>query len=621
MAVMMTVQGDVAPFGVCAHLDNPGARRGANVSWHRATEVAQMMYRAGVRSVRTDLAWAACEKSKGVWDFTRTDKAINTCVENGLEPVPVLAYSVRWAAPAHEHPEEWRGYVRQVVQRYKKHVKVWEVWNEENCGFWKPHPDPHEYGKFLKLTYETIKECDPTARVALGGTTGVDFKFIGVLQQEGMNRYYDICCVHPYFDPFDPEGRVDMWLPKLRAQMDAAGDKDKPIWITEVGMPTAPNPSARNTGNIAAALQAVGRADKPLRVLYWHGGNDDKKLREDDPFLYMYKRDFPAGSVFDVVGLESFPAALATNKYDAVVIERKEYYPAAAQEQLLKFVREGGVLLCIGGAALWYPATMPGDTRKYNSWVLRNALRFEMDAWFLNERIPRCVDEEYPSKPTQALWKFRPNEQTCMRFFRPSGLKEGDEWIPLLRADMGNGYTADGVVAIKYGSDMKGALILSGVWERQGCRVCSPQRQAEVLARAYLLSFACGVERVYWYEFMAHEYDASDCEEHFGIVHRDLTPKPAYEALYALTRLGIEVDKVKFVKGAEGVYHVVWTLPDGRVTGALWSISNQMVITKDAAHFLDMFGRKLEVKDGVLHLSSQPIYYRANSILSFNNNQ
>lgn len=384
-------------------------------------------------------------------------------------------------------------------------------------------------------------------------------------------------------------------------------------------MPTAPNPSARNTGNIAAGLEAVGRAGKALRVLYWHGGSDGRRLREDDPFLYMYKRDFPKGSVFDVVGLESFPAALATNRYDAVVLERKEHYPAAAQEQLLEFVKRGGVLVCVGGAALWYPAKAAGDGREYNSWVLRNALRFELDAWFLNKRIPRHVNDVYLSKPTQALWKWRPNEQTCMRFFKPSGLKPGDEWIPLLRSDMGNGYTADGVVAIKYGSDLTGALILSGVWDRQGCRVCSPERQAEVLVRAYLLSLACGVERVYWYEFVAHEYDASDCEEHFGIVHRDLTPKPAYEALAALTRLGVESGKVKLLKGAEGVYHVTWTMGDGRVTGALWSTAEggaQVNVADADARFLDMYGRKSEVRNGALHLSSQPVYYRANSILA-----
>lgn len=624
---------EVSPYGICAHLDNPWSMRSANTSWVRSDETAQLMFAAGIRSVRTDLSWGACEPKEGAWDYTRTDKAIDTCVKNGLEPIPILAFSVPWANPAHEHPEKWCAYVRNVVGRYKDRVRVWEVWNEENCGFWKPVPDAHVYGKFLKLTYETVKSVDPTAKVALGGTTGVDFNFIGTLQKDGMNRYYDICCVHPYFDPFDPENRVDTWLRRLRRQMDAAGDAGKPIWITEMGMPTAPDPSARNTGNIAAGLAAVGRADKPLRVLYWHGGRDGKVIRDDDPFLYMYKRDFPKGSVFEPVGLESFPAALAKGGYDAIVLGAAERYPGKAQHQIADFVRQGGLLVCVGGAALWYPERIEDDgtlkiesCEKYNSWWLRNCiLRFELDAWFLNKKIPQRVNDDYRAKPTEALWKHRPNEQSCSRFFRPSGLKDGDRWIPLLKADMGNGYVTDGAVAIRYGSDMKGAVVLTGVTEFQGCRVCSQERQGQVLARAYLLALACGVERVCWYEFVAHENDPRDCEEHFGIVRKDLSPKPAYAAFKAMTawRPAGSVNCGDPNAFGNGVYAPRWKLPDRTPAGALWTVTNPgsyrvKFRAGGKVEFADVFGRAcpVEVRDGFaeLRLGEGPVYYRGAEI-------
>jgi len=622
-----------SPYGICAHLDNPGTLRGPNTSWHRSDETARMMYDAGIRCVRTDLAWGACETAEGVWDYTRTDRAIDMCVKRGIEPIPILAFSVPWANPAHEHPEKWWRYVRNVVGRYKDRVRVWEVWNEENCGFWKPVPDAHVYGRFLKLTYETVKAVDPTAKVALGGTTGVDFGFIGTIQKDGMNRYYDILCVHPYFDPYDPEHRVDTWLRRLRAQMDAAGDAGKPIWITEMGMPTAPNPSARNTGNIAAGLAAVGRAEKPLRVLYWHGGRDGKVIRDDDPFLYMYRRDFPKGSVFEVVGLESFPAALAKGGYDAIVMGGAERYPGKAQHPIADFVRNGGLLVCVGGAALWYPERVEDDggvkidsCEKYNSWWLRNCiLRFEMDVWFLNKKIPQRPNDDYLSKPTEALWKFRPNEQSCARFFRPNGLKEGDRWIPLLRCDMGNGYVADGVVAIKYGSDLKGAVVLSGVTEPQGCRVCSPARQARVLARAYLLALACGVERACWYELIAHGNDPSDSEEHFGIVNKDLSPKPAYAALKALAaRRPAGSTVCGDLNGFDrAVYSPQWKLPDGSSAGALWSVDRPGTYAvkfrgDGRVELADVFGRvsPAEMRNGVveLELGDSPVYYRGAEI-------
>ena len=44
------------------------------------------------------------------------------------------------------------------------------------------------------------------------------------------------------------------------------------------------------------------------------------------------------------------------------------------------------------------------------------------------------------------------------------------------------------------------------------------------------IAFAQGVERYFIYEFQAPEGNPYYSEHHFGIVHRDCTPKPAYEA-------------------------------------------------------------------------------------------
>jgi len=625
----MVVMADASPYGVCAHFDNPLTMRGTNTYWIKGEETAKLMCAAGIRNVRIDLPWAACSKKEGEWDYTRTDKAVDVCTKNGLEPLGVLAYSTVYADPAHEYPEKWREYVQNIVGRYKDRVHVWEVWNEENCGFWKPHPDAHVYGKFLKLTYETIKSVDPTAKVAMGGTTGVDLSFIGTLQKDGMNRYFDICCVHPYFDPYDPERRVEEGLAKLRVQLDASGDAGKPIWVTEFGMPTAPLPNARNTGNIAAGIEAVGRADTPMKVLYWHGARDGKVVRDDDPFLFMYKRDFPKGSTFDVVGLESFPARLKQGGYDAIVLVGAESYPGEAQHQIASFVRKGGLLVCVGGGALWYPVRVDSTGKlvnnsceQYNSWWLRNSgLRFELDVWFLNKKIPQIPNDLYKAKPTVGLWKRRPNEQYCHRFFRPSGLKEGDRWIPLLQAKMVNGYVADGVVAVKYGSDMKGALILSGIFEPQGCRICSPERQAKVLARAQLIALSCGVEKTFWYEFVAHENDDGDSEEHFGIVHRDLSPKPAYVAFKTLSqcRPAGSCGYGSLTDLGHGIYSPRWKLPCGKRGGALWNLDNpgcyrvRFRCETNAVKCIDVFGNVTmhDMNDGVveMRLDDGPIYY------------
>ena len=56
----------------------------------------------------------------------------------------------------------------------------------------------------------------------------------------------------------------------------------------------------------------------------------------------------------------------------------------------------------------------------------------------------------------------------------------------------------------------------------------SERQQAEALAKAYLLSFAQGIERVFWFEGKGDVYK-------MGILRKDWTPRPSYIVLDALT--------------------------------------------------------------------------------------
>ena len=105
----------------------------------------------------------------------------------------------------------------------------------------------------------------------------------------------------------------------------------------------------------------------------------------------------------------------------------------------------------------------------------------------------------------------------------------------------------------------------------QGRRGVSPERQAEMLARAYLLSLQAGVEVVFWYEFQAMENKPDYNEDHFGIVHRDLRPKPAYTALKTLA--GVRPAGSKKLDRpwrAGDVFCPAWQRPDGQTAWALW---------------------------------------------------
>lgn len=124
----------------------------------------------------------------------------------------------------------------------------------------------------------------------------------------------------------------------------------------------------------------------------------------------------------------------------------------------------------------------------------------------------------------------------------------------------------------QYGDQHKPIWITEIGWPtHEGPRGSSPERQAQMLARAYLIALQAGVEVVFWYEFQAPERRSDYNEDHFGIVHRELEPKPAYAALATLARLrppGAKPLPDAWRSGA--VHHPGWQCLDGRRVWAIW---------------------------------------------------
>jgi hypothetical protein len=170
----------------------------------------------------------------------------------------------------------------------------------------------------------------------------------------------------------------------------------------------------------------------------------------------------------------------------------------------------------------------------------------------------------------------------------------------------------------KYGDGEKPIWITEIGWPtHQGQRGVSPERQAEMLARAYLLSFQAGVEVVFWYEFQAPEHKPDYNEDHFGIVHRDLRPKPAYRAMAALTRARPAGSKQLPGEWRTGeVYHPAWRRPDGATAWAVWRPAGEADVTfaveGTVGAAFDHLGGKLDVRPVggrfALRVGTGPVY-------------
>lgn len=170
----------------------------------------------------------------------------------------------------------------------------------------------------------------------------------------------------------------------------------------------------------------------------------------------------------------------------------------------------------------------------------------------------------------------------------------------------------------EYGDANKPIWITEVGWPtHQGKRGISLQRQAEILPRCYLLAIEAGVEVIFWYEFQATEHKPDYNENHFGMVHRDLSPKPAYTAMNALTTVRPAGSTRRDGTLRVGdVYRCSWTRPDRKIGWALWRPATATTVSlrmKGAVNeAVDHLGRLLRIEhqgDRVsLAIGEGPVY-------------
>ena len=164
-------------------------------------------------------------------------------------------------------------------------------------------------------------------------------------------------------------------------------------------------------------------------------------------------------------------------------------------------------------------------------------------------------------------------------------------------------------------------------------------------ARALGIAFAEGVEAVFHYELRALERDRFHRESHFGLVHENFVPKPAYLAFSAFTSArpagSVQKELPWRLDGRPGqtLYFPQWTIPDredprivplpGRDAGMVWTTgfkgvrhlrfngataSGQQQGGGATLRFFDAFGKELfplHTEDGGydVFVSGSPVYF------------
>jgi hypothetical protein len=592
-----------SPYGICAH-----------VSRHGDHELAEgefaLMRQAGIGWARTDFDWTTVQQAQdGPWDFSLFDATVDKAEQAGITILPILAYDVAWATPAYKHPNLWREYVQKTVGRYKNRLRYWEVWNEPDLvQFWKETPDPANYTILLKAAFEEIKKIDPELTVVLGGLSGIPYEFIEGIYKAGGGAFFDVMAVHPYRYPDTPEAHsLKDDLDKLRQLMAKYGDSDKPVWITEIGWPTHLGRSGLLEDIVRSGLKAVNPERKQWTLAVFDDpGYPTPFNLHDKPLEAM----LPGGGRIIRLTLEQMKD-LTPQRYDALLWPPEEAFAAECFDAMEAYVRNGGTVIFTQGVPLYYAARQDETGR----WIRQDAgqeyrkrLHIGWEAWWTKQGVPRKVDR------LEAAGFHLPENTSAERFLTDAELKPGDRFIPLLTAAEGD-YAGTAAAVFELDSDLKGAVIVSTLfWDFRGV---TEDKQAAILPRAYLTALHSGVECMFWYNLRAGETDPFYNEDNFGIIHRDLTPKPAYHAMQVLNRARPAGSKPLDNSWQTGmIFYPGWTRPDGRKAFAIWTAGTAQTaefhIEGTILEAFDSSGKLLDIRlknqTAQIALSAAPIY-------------
>lgn len=154
------------------------------------------------------------------------------------------------------------------------------------------------------------------------------------------------------------------------------------------------------------------------------------------------------------------------------------------------------------------------------------------------------------------------------------------------------------------------------VWlSETGCSSVSHWASEDIqnkrLPRIFLVSFALGVEKVFWYKTRSNELKENDSECHYGLCHNNYSPKPAFYAYQALVKMCPNGSTRPIMKRQGDIYSATWKRPDGKNVWALWTSKSEEEIDlkiKGKYKIYDLKGNEICQDGNVFNVSPSVIY-------------
>ena len=250
--------------------------------------VLQTSRDAGFNWVRQQVSWQDLQGVNRLFAWGELDAVVAAAKKNKEKLILSVAKSPKWASPntnggMPDSPYDFGNLMYMMARHYKGDVAAYELWNEENLRGETGTPvNVAKYVDLLKQGYSGVKWGDPNA-VALFGAltpTGVNNPDVAIddvaylqsaYQYQGgvIKNYFDVLAAHPGSNNNSPDqlypenpgtghcpakyasqegtcwrNHPSYYFRRIEQQyavMNANGDGNKQMWLTEFGWDSTPN--------------------------------------------------------------------------------------------------------------------------------------------------------------------------------------------------------------------------------------------------------------------------------------------------------------------------------------------------------------------------------------------
>jgi xylan 1,4-beta-xylosidase len=251
------------------------------------------------------------EHGNAVYNFAYVDQIYDAMLANGVRPVVEISFMPKklafnpdalhpfWYKPNVSPPksiERWDALIaalgKHLVERFGiDEVAQWhfEVWNEPNIDFWGGVPRDQSYFELYDHTARALKSVSPRLRVGGPATAAADWIPDFLAYTNAHHTPVDFVSSHGYADDTienlfpakqeipvarppanTPEDdRVCLAIAKVRAQMNAAGHPETPLFWTEWSVQGSSN--SRDTTFVGPGLaDTIRKCDGKVNMMsFW----------------------------------------------------------------------------------------------------------------------------------------------------------------------------------------------------------------------------------------------------------------------------------------------------------------------------------------------------------------